>query len=162
LRFYDFKVGEIVSATGREQFVAWFQPEHRVGRLAEPFFEKRFAGMDWSILTPDECVHWDGERLHFTPGVPRNATPNDDSLEDLWRSYFESTFNPARLKVKMMQQEMPKKYWKNLPEAPLLHKLIADSSNRVRDMLATEERDAKPTPPNAYLESLRRKSESES
>jgi uracil-DNA glycosylase len=149
-------------ATGREQFVAWFEPEHPVVRLAAPFFEKRFAGMDWSILTPDECVHWDGERLHFTPGVPRSAAPNDDALEDLWRAYFKSIFNPARLKVKMMQQEMPKKYWKNLPEAPLIPGLIANSSNRVRDMLATEDRDAKHTPPNAYLESLRRKSRAES
>jgi DNA polymerase len=149
-------------ATGRELFVAWFEPEHRIVRLAAPFFERRFTGMDWSILTPDECVHWDGERLHFTPGVSRSAAPNDDSLEDLWRTYFKSIFNPARLKTKMMQQEMPKKYWKNLPEAALHPKLIAESGGRVRDMLATDERKVKPAPRNAYLESLRRKGRPES
>ena len=44
-------------ATGREQFVAWFEPEHRIVQLAAGFFEKRFASVDWSILTPHECAH---------------------------------------------------------------------------------------------------------
>jgi DNA polymerase len=160
--FVRFRLAGTDETTGREQFVAWFEPEYRILRLAAPFFEKRFAGMDWSILTPHECAHWDGEQLHFTPGVPRSAAPNEDALEDLWRTYFKSIFNPARLKTKMMQQEMPKKYWKNLPEAALIPKLIAESDDRVRDMLATEGREAKSAPPNAYLESLRRKSKPES
>ncbi|MBM3847153.1 MAG: DNA metabolism protein [Verrucomicrobia bacterium] len=155
--FVRFRLTGRDEATGREQFVAWFEPEHRIVRLAAPFFERRFAGMDWSILTPEECAHWDGERLHFTPGVPRSAAPSEDALEKLWRTYFKSIFNPARLKVKMMQQEMPKKYWKNLPEAPLIPELIAESGDRVRNMLATEELEVKPAPQNAYLESLRRK-----
>lgn len=69
--FVRFRLTGKDEATGREQFVAWFEPEHRVVRLAAPFFEKRFAGMDWSILTPDECVYWDGERLQFTSGESR-------------------------------------------------------------------------------------------
>ena len=142
-------------ATGREQFVAWFEPEHRIVRLAAGFYEKRFAGMDWSILTPHECAHWDGRALHFTPGVPRTAAPDDDALDDLWRTYYRSIFNPARLKVRAMQSEMPKKYWKNLPEAPLIAELIAESRGRVEKMLRTELRPAKPAPNNAYLDSLR-------
>ncbi len=142
-------------AIGREQFVAWFEPEHRIVRLAAGFFEKRFAGMDWSILTPHECAHWDGRALHFTAGVPRSAAPNDDALDDLWRTYYRSIFNPARLKVRAMQSEMPKKYWKNLPEASLIADLIAGSSGRVDRMLQTEGRPAKPAPKNAYLDSLR-------
>jgi uracil-DNA glycosylase len=54
-----------------------------------------------------------------------------------------------------MQSEMPKKYWKNLPEASLIPELIAESSGRVDKMLRTEERPAKPAPKNAYLDSLR-------
>lgn len=157
--FVRFRRTGTDAATGREQFVAWFEPEHRVLRLATAFFQKRFAGMDWSILTPDECAHWNGDRLHFTPGLPRTAAPDEDALEDLWRAYFKNIFNPARLKVKAMQTEMPKKYWKNLPEAPLIHELIADSSSRVRDMLETDARDTKPTPKSAYLESIHRRNE---
>lgn len=141
---------------GREQFVSWFEPEHRIVRLATPFFVKRFASMDWSILTPSECAHWDGATLHFTPGVSRDSAPQGDELDDLWRAYYRSIFNPARLKVNAMKSEMPMKYWKNLPEATLIEGLIADSRKRVQDMLETEERPVKPAPKNAYLESLRR------
>lgn len=153
--FVRFRLVGVDEETGREQFVAWFEPEHRIVRLAASFFRKRFAGMDWSILTPDECAHWDGGSLFFTPGVSREAAPDDDALDDLWRTYYRSIFNPARLKVKAMQSEMPKKYWKNLPEAPLIEGLISDSRKRVTEMMETEERPVKPAPKNAYLESLR-------
>ena len=153
--FVRFRLVGKDDATGREQFVAWFEPEHRIVRLATGFFEKRFAGMDWSILTPHECAHWDGHALHFTPGVPRSAAPDNDALDDLWRTYYRSIFNPARLKVRAMQAEMPKKYWKNLPEAPLIAELIASSDSRVEKMLRTEERPVKPAPKNAYLDTLR-------
>lgn len=142
-------------ATGREQFVAWFEPEHRIVRLAAGFFEKRFSGMDWSILTPYECVHWDGISLHFTPGVSRDSSIDSDAMDELWRTYFRNIFNPARLKIQAMQSEMPKKYWKNLPEASLIADLIAESSGRVEKMLRTEPRPAKPAPKNAYLDLLR-------
>ncbi len=154
--FVRFRLMGTDEATGREQFAAWFEPEHRILPLAAPFFEKRFAGMDWSILTPHQCAHWDGHTLHFTPGVPRSAAPDGDALDDLWRTYYRSIFNPARLKVKAMQSEMPKKYWKNLPEAPLISELIAGSGQRVRTMLDTAPTPVRPAPKNAYLDSLRR------
>jgi len=154
--FVRFRLVGTDPDSGREQFVAWFEPEHRIVRLAAPFFAKRFCGMDWSILTPGECAHWDGESLFFTPGVERDAAPDEDALDELWRSYYRSIFNPARLKVKAMRSEMPKKYWKNLPEAPLIEGLIADSRRRVDAMLAAEERPLKPAPENAYLDHLRR------
>lgn len=147
-------------ADGREQFVAWFEPQYRIVRLASPFFRNRFAGMDWSILTPHECAHWDGESLHFTPGVPRDVAPDEDALDELWRGYYRSIFNPARLKVKAMQAEMAKRYWKNLPEARIIDELIAGSAKRVQDMLEAEERPVKPAPNNAYLEKLRGLNES--
>lgn len=152
--FVRFRLVRADDETGREQFVAWFEPEYRIVRLASSFFQKRFAAMDWSILTPQECAHWNGTELHFTPGVPRTDAPDDDALEALWRTYYCSIFNPARLKVRAMQSEMPKKYWKNLPEAPLIADLIAGSSGRVETMLHAEPRPAKPAPKNAYLDSL--------
>jgi probable DNA metabolism protein len=157
--FVRFRLVGTDEATGREQFVAWFEPENRIVRLASPFFRKRFVGMDWSILTPYECAHWDGDSMFFTPGVQRDAAPDEDALDDLWRTYYRSIFNPARLKVNAMQSEMPKKYWKNLPEAQLISGLIADSRKRVQTMLETEERPVKPAPKNAYLESLRKMNE---
>ncbi|ABA05513.1 phage SPO1 DNA polymerase-related protein [Nitrobacter winogradskyi Nb-255] len=108
---------------GRERdthFIAWFEPEHHIVELAAPFFMRRFADMNWSILTPDTCAHWNDNRLSFTPGVCRDEAPAGDRLEEVWRSYYASIFNTARLKVKAMQTEMPKKYWRNLPEASLI------------------------------------------
>ena len=153
--FVRFRLVGKDEITGREQFVAWFEPEYRIERLVAGFFKKRFTGMDWSILTPHECVHWNGSHLHFTPGVPGDTAIDNDALDDLWRTYFRSIFNPARLKIKAMQSEMPKKYWKNLPEASIIADLIAESSGRVEKMLRTEPRPAKPAPNNAYLDSLR-------
>lgn len=144
--------------TGREQFVAWFEPEYRIVRLAAPFFEKRFAGMDWSILTPDECVYWDGGKLFFAPGMDRSQAPAADAQDDLWRTYYRSIFNPARLKVKAMESSMPQKYWKNLPEAQIIRDLITGSQQRVEDMLETPERPVKPLPDNEYIRSLHRRS----
>jgi probable DNA metabolism protein len=153
--FVRFRLVGTDGASGREQFVSWFEPEYRIVRLAAGFFQKRFTGMDWSILTPDECAHWDGNQLQFTAGVSRSSAPDADALDELWRTYYRSIFNPARLKVQAMQSEMPKKYWKNLPEAPLIAGLVAGSGGRVERMLQTEGLPAKPAPKNAYLDSLR-------
>lgn len=140
---------------GRENYVAWFEPDHLIVRLNTAFFRKRFGGMNWSILTPDECVHWDGHDITYTAGVDQSAAPEGDELEELWRGYYRSIFNPARLKIKMMQTEMPKKYWKNLPEAEIIEELIEKSSGQVHAMMQTEQRPLKPEPNNAYLERLK-------
>lgn len=126
---------------GREHkshFVAWFEPEHHVVELAAPFFASRFADMPWSILTPDVCAHWDGHVISITPGVGKAEAPTEDRLEETWRRYYASIFNPARLKVKAMQTEMPKKYWRNLPEASMIKPLIEGAERSTRTMIDNE------------------------
>ena len=113
---------------GRERkarYVAWFEPEHHIVELAAPFFARRFADMPWSILTRDLCAHWDGFAISFTPGVSKAMAPTSDRLEETWRRYYATIFNPARLKVKAMSTEMSKNYWRSLPEAPMIKPLIA-------------------------------------
>lgn len=124
---------------GREHkahFVAWFEPEHHIVELAAPFFARRFADLPWSILTPDLCAHWDGHAVSFTAGVNKSEAPGEDRLEETWRRYYASIFNPARLKVKAMQAEMPKKYWRNLPEASIIRPLIEDAERMTGAMIA--------------------------
>lgn len=126
---------------GRERearYVAWFEPEHHIVERAAPFFARRFADMPWSILTPELCAHWDGSQISFTQGVAKSEAPSEDRLEEVWRRYYASIFNPARLKVKAMEKEMPKKYWRNLPEAALIKPLIAAASQRTGAMIAEE------------------------
>ena len=105
--------------------VAWFEPEHHVVEAVAPFFARRFAQMRWSILTPERSVRWDGSALEFGPGARREDAPPADAGERLWLTYYESIFNPARLKLAMMQREMPRRYWHNLPEAALIAPLAA-------------------------------------
>jgi DNA polymerase len=120
------------------RYVAWFEPEHHIVELAAPFFARRFADMCWSIFTPELCAHWDGLAVSFTPGVAKSEAPADDRLEELWRRYYASIFNPARLKVKKMQTEMPRKYWRNLPEASMIKPLI-ESAGRTTDAMIGHE-----------------------
>ncbi|WAT15368.1 UdgX family uracil-DNA binding protein [Xanthomonas fragariae] len=117
-----------------EDFIAWFEPEHWIVDRVAPFFARRFAGMRWAILTPYRSVRWDGEALTFGEGAVRTQVPADDAQETLWRTYYAHIFNPARLNPTMMRQEMPQKYWKNLPEAVLLPELIREAGMRVREM----------------------------
>jgi uracil-DNA glycosylase len=147
------KTGE--TEEGRERFVAWFEPEHFIVEAGSPFFRKRFANMDWSIFTPKGCAHWIGGEFKLSPGVARDPCGDPDLMEGIWRTYYRSIFNPARLKLKAMQAEMPKRYWKNLPEADLIEELSRASSIRMDGMLAEPEREVKRAPKNAYLESLK-------
>jgi DNA polymerase len=119
-------------------YVAWFEPSHHIVAAAAPFFVRRFASMRWSILTPDASAYWDDEKLHMGPGASRESAPDGDALEMLWRSYYKSIFNPARLKVGTMQSHMPRKYWGNLPEAELIPELVAKASARTLDMIDAE------------------------
>ena len=129
--FVRFK--EVRSATHRRAFVAWFEPDHYIVARTAGFFRRRFADMDWLIATPRGSALWDGEALSVHDEPAENPGLSDDA-DDLWRTYFANIFNPARLKVKMMQTEMPKKYWRNLPEADLIPELIAGAEQKVRDM----------------------------
>lgn len=75
-------------------------------------------------------------QLRFGPGAKKSDAPPADAGEQLWLTYYRHTFNPARLKLKAMQKEMPRKYWCNLPEAPLIGSLAAEASERSLRMLA--------------------------
>ena len=127
-----------VGRESKSHYVAWFEPEHHIVALAAPFFASRFTDMPWSILTPDVSAHWDGHAISITPGVAKSQAPSEDRLEETWRSYYASIFNPARLKVKAMQTEMPRKYWRNLPEASLIKPLIAGAERTARAMIESE------------------------
>lgn len=128
-----------VAEPGHEtpRYVAWFEPEHEIVEYAAGFFKRRFANMRWSILTPDRCVHWEGEgELWFSAGTDKTAAPDQDDAEAAWQVYYRSIFNPARLKIRAMMSEMPAKYWRNLPEAQLIPGLIAGADRSVAAMEA--------------------------
>ncbi|MBL0947265.1 UdgX family uracil-DNA binding protein [Brevundimonas sp.] len=129
---------------GGEHWIAWFEPAHRVLERTAPFFQRRFTTMRWTILTPDGTAHWDLERLSFGPSATRDQAPEGDDVEEFWKTYYASTFNPARLKTKMMQSEMPRRYWANLPEASLIPDMIREAEARLATMVSAPATPANP------------------
>ena len=129
-----------------ERWIAWFEPAHRVLERTAPFFVRRFTTLNWSILTRDGSASWDGEELTLGPPATRDMAPTEDEIEEFWKTYYASTFNPARLKTKAMQGEMPRRYWKNLPEAALIPELVAQAAVRTETMVAAPAHE-----PNARL-----------
>ncbi len=124
-----------------DMHIAWFEPDHHTVEATAPFFVRRFTQMRWAILTPECSIEWhpaDGNgkgSLHTRPGAQKADAPPADAGEALWLTYYQNIFNPARLKLKMMQKEMPKRYWKNLPEAQFISELTAASSQRRMGMI---------------------------
>ena len=126
-----------VADAGGSRYVAWFEPEHHIVRSNASFFVNRFASMRWSILTPEVSLHWDGKALAEGPGATKADAPSGDPIEDVCKTYYASIFNPARVKIGAMLKEMPRKYWKNMPETALVPQLIAGAQAREAGMIET-------------------------
>ena len=121
---------------GEPLHVAWYVPTHHVVDDTAPFFARRFANLRWSILTPDRSVRWDGAALQFGPGADPADAPAADAGEALWLTYYASIFNPARLNLRALAREMPRRYWPALPEAALIAPLAGQAAARSAAMLA--------------------------
>ena len=123
-------------------YYAWFEPEHNILVQAGEFFMKRFSNVQWTIATPVGSIYWD--KVHLTIDHTPILTKPDvhDDIVALWDTYYASIFNPARLKLKAMHAEMPRKYWHNLPETNQISALSTDAPTRKHTMLA-----AKPSRP---------------
>jgi probable DNA metabolism protein len=146
-RMHAFVRFREIAAENGERFVAWFEPDHHIVRREAGFFVRRFSNMRWSILTPELSIHWDGETLREGPGATRAEAPHGDPVEETWKTYYASIFNPARVKVKAMLKEMPKKYWANMPETALVAPLIAGAQAREAEMIERSAAMPKRRPP---------------
>ena len=127
------------------RFVAWFEPDNHIVRREAGFFVRRFANMRWTIMTPELTVSWDGKALSESSGATRKDAPDGDPVEETWKTYYASIFNPARVKVKAMTKEMPKKYWKNMPETALIGGLLAGAQAREAAMIDASAAQPRPT-----------------
>jgi probable DNA metabolism protein len=124
-----------VAPGGDERFIAWFEPDHYIVEATAGFFVSRFRSLVWSILTPVGSLHWDRRDLVIGPPGDRAAAPRGDDYEAGWIDYFESTFNPARVNPELMRKEMPVRYWKNMPEAKSIPRMIQSATSRVEAMI---------------------------
>jgi len=113
------------------QLVAWHEPAHDILASASGHFAERLGRTRWLIATPDDGVYWDGQRLHYQRPCPsewqRLAQTPEDKGEALWLAYYGSTFNPARLNRSALETSMPVRFWRNLPEGPLIPQLMSQA-----------------------------------
>ncbi|MFZ5831992.1 MAG: TIGR03915 family putative DNA repair protein [Planctomycetota bacterium] len=122
LRFQ--RVEDEAESAAEPHYVAWYEPDHLVLRRAAPFFVERFGTMPWAILTPDDSCYWDQEELRFGPGAPKPRDLKGDPLEKLWKQYYASTFQAARVNPRLLDRELPRRFWRNLPEAELIDEMV--------------------------------------
>ena len=113
------------------EYVAWHEPAHDILRTASEHFIGRMGRHRWMIATTRDGVYYDGQRLIHKRQCPaawqalaRNA---EDPQGELWLTYYSHIFNPARLNPKVMQGHLPSRFWKNLPEGPLIPALISEA-----------------------------------
>lgn len=135
-----------------EHWIAWYRPAHPVLRLVAPFFARRYPNMRWTLFTPEQSAHWDGE-LHFGPGAPGDA-PAPDELDALFLTYYSSVFNPARTNVSLLHRHIPHHARVQLPEASAMQTLAREASTRVRKMATRTSASAALLPVVRDLESL--------
>ncbi|WP_296131425.1 TIGR03915 family putative DNA repair protein [Pseudomonas sp. Ga0074129] len=113
------------------QLVAWHEPAHDILASASGHFAERLGRTTWLIATPDDGVYWDGHTLHYQRPCPpewqRLAHTPDDEGQALWLAYYGSTFNPARLNRSALETSLPVRFWKNLPEGPLIPQLMSQA-----------------------------------
>ena len=117
---------EVENEQKQPAYFAWFEPTHEILRRGSLFFKERFPNMRWTIATPDGTAIWDLATLHFVATLAENDRPASDDYESLWRTYYRNICNVARINPSVMRREMPRKYWKNLPEAEEIGGLIGD------------------------------------
>lgn len=145
-------------------YFAWFEPDHNIVAATAPFFARRFANMHWTIVTPTVCARWNTEKLTLVEGDFHTfqALCNSDAMEELWLEYYRNIFNPARLKLKAMQAEMPKKYWRNLPEAQLIDSLKTQAAQRTQSMIQSKAVEAwQKTQGSSFVQALQRQLQSD-
>jgi DNA polymerase len=139
-----------------DRFISWHRPDHHIVRKLAPWFVDRFGSMQWSILTPDISAHWDLFQLTFSAGVAATEAPSDDALEELWRAYYASTFNPSRVNEDLLRTHVPARYWAAMPETSIVPSLIVEANHRARQMRETKPISAADfIPPNPTLPLLR-------
>ena len=122
------------AANGEEEWLSWYRPQHRVVARVAPFFARRYPNMCWTLFTPEQSAHWDTRTLSFGPGISRDREPENDELDRLFLTYYQSVFNPARNNPELLQKHLPRHVMTQLPEARIVSGLIRQAAPRVESM----------------------------
>lgn len=112
--------------------LAWFEPAHEVLDLVGEHFSQRMGLDSWMIATPGAGLAFDGQAFDYRADCPadwrrlaQDAAGDDPAT--LWRRYYGSIFNPARVNPEVMRGHMPLRFWRHLPEGPLMPTLLTEA-----------------------------------
>ncbi|HUR88952.1 MAG TPA: TIGR03915 family putative DNA repair protein [Ramlibacter sp.] len=72
--------------------MTFYEPVHHITQAVAPWFAKRMPGTHWVIFTPDCCVESDGQKFHFTRGLPRSEAPSEDAPAHVWVAAYRRVF----------------------------------------------------------------------
>ena len=129
---------------GKPLWVSFYEPDHRVLAAAVPHFVARLGDEPFLIATPDGAAHWDGKALSFSGGASPElfaraaANESEQAIEGLFVAYYASVFNPARANLRATLNEMPRRFWKRIPEAQVLPQLLEQAASRTGEMLEVD------------------------
>lgn len=123
--------GEIHSFKGLLRFdekegilFAKFEPQNDILFFIYRHFKSRLVNKKFAIadLRRDKAVIYNGERGEFFKFEMDENLKSEDAYVDLWLSFYDAVAIDERKNEKLRMQNMPKKYWKNLPEMNRLNK----------------------------------------
>jgi len=135
VRFRLRDASDAAPAPDLPEYVAWYEPEHDVLAWSAEHFARRMGRSTWLISTPDGAAWWDGNALRLERRPARSCDPRHhaaDEAEALWLAYYRSTFNPARLNESALEQHMPVRFWRGLPEGRLIPSMISEAKSGAR------------------------------
>ncbi len=108
--------------------VAFHEPAHDILESASGHFAERLGRQRWLIATPRDGIRYDGDGFDYRRRCPAEwrqwAEQADDPDADLWLTYYRHTFNPARVNPDALRLHMPGRFWRHLPEGPLIPRLV--------------------------------------
>lgn len=117
--------GEIHSYKGLLRFdekdgilFAKFEPQNDILVFVYQHFRRRLVNEKFVIadLRRDKAVVYNGERGNFFDFEMAEDLKSTDAYVDLWLSFYDAVAIDERKNEKLRMQNMPRKYWNQLPE----------------------------------------------
>jgi DNA polymerase len=75
---------------GQPLHLAWREPAHHITHVVGPWLASQYAGIRWTLLTPEHSIYWDGQQLLYGPGPKEPPPLNASDAEWLatWHQIF--------------------------------------------------------------------------
>lgn len=112
LRFSKLKSGLIYCG---------FEPDHFVLPLLASHFKRRFSGFNWAIhdRKRKKALIYEEKKCEIIDVINidmEEKDSNEDEIESLWRTFFETISVKSRQNLKLQDRMLPKRYRKNMLE----------------------------------------------